>query len=170
MTKNHESEILEVVDAQDRVIGHATRGEIHRRGLLHRSAHIFVFNEAGEVFVQRRSSNKDKFPGKLDSSAAGHVDPGESYMQAAERELREELGIEAELEEALRSSDFRITDNEHVWLFTGVTDSEPIPDPDEIQWGEFMSGQRLSDLMEENPDDFVPAFIHLWKWFRREEP
>ncbi|MEI8183295.1 MAG: NUDIX domain-containing protein [Desulfomonile sp.] len=78
-TYSTDSEILETVGAADRVTGQATRREIHDKGLLHRAVHIFVFNSSGEIFVQRRAGHKDRHPLKLDSSAAGHVDPGESY-------------------------------------------------------------------------------------------
>ena len=85
---------------------------------MHRAVHIFVFNEAGEIYVQRRSEAKDRHPGKLDSSAAGHVDPGESYHETAMRELREEIGIKRTLEEVFRVQASEITDHEHVVLFT----------------------------------------------------
>jgi 16S rRNA (adenine1518-N6/adenine1519-N6)-dimethyltransferase len=162
-----DNEILEIVDAEDRVIGTATRAEIHRLGLIHRSVHIFIFNPAGELYIQRRSPAKDRHPSKLDSSAAGHVDPGETYEQTAVRELDEELGIVCELKEILRVHACPETDNEHVVLFAGTTDREPKADPDEIQWGAFMKTEDLSCLMAQNPQDFVPAFILLWKRFER---
>ncbi|AFM26278.1 NUDIX hydrolase [Desulfomonile tiedjei] len=160
-------EILEIVDAKDRVIGTATRAEIHRLGLIHRSVHIFIFNSAGELYMQRRSPAKDRHPSKLDSSAAGHVDPGETYQQTAARELGEELGITCDLQEILRVHACPETDNEHVVLFAGTTDREPKPDPDEIQWGAFMKTEDVCSLMKQNPKDFVPAFILLWNRFER---
>lgn len=160
-------EILEIVDSHDKVIGRTTRGEIHRKGLMHRAVHILVFNSDGEIYVQRRSGTKDRHPLKLDSSAAGHVDPGESYEQTAVRELEEELGIASQVEQVLRVAACEQTDNEHVMLFKVETDSEPAPNPDEVQWGGFMSPEELSELMEENPEDFVPAFILLWNEFLR---
>jgi len=158
-----DKEILEIVDEQDKVIGTATRAEIHRQGLMHRAVHIFVFNPRGEIYVQRRSSSKDRHPLKLDSSAAGHVDPGETYQQTAVRELQEELGIRADIEEILRVPASEETDYEHIALFRAITRLEPVPNTDEIVWGGFMSPERLSELMREDPSDFVPAFVMLWK-------
>jgi isopentenyl-diphosphate Delta-isomerase len=160
-----DNEILEIVDSHDKVIGSATRGEIHRRGFLHRAVHIFVFNKASHVYIQGRSSSKDRHPGKLDSSAAGHVDPGETYEQTAIRELGEELGIKAEVKEVLRVPASEQTDNEHVVLFEVTTESQPRPNPEEIQWGAFMSRESVTKFMDEDPDDFVPAFIMLWRKF-----
>lgn len=158
-----DNEILEIVDADDHVVGTACRAEIHRKNLMHRAVHLFVFNPNGEVYVQRRSASKDRHPRKLDSSAAGHVDPDESYETTAIRELKEELGIVAEVTEVLRISACPMTDNEHVVLYMVVTDSEPIPNPDEVESGEFMAPERLTTLMERGPADFVPAFVLLWK-------
>jgi 16S rRNA (adenine1518-N6/adenine1519-N6)-dimethyltransferase len=158
-----DNELLEIVDEQDRVTGTATRKEIHRQGLMHRAVHIFVFNARGKIYVQRRSSAKDRHPLKLDSSAAGHVDPGETYEQTAVRELQEELGIRADIQEILRVPASEETDQEHVALFKTVTRQDPIPNADEIVWGGFMPLDRLSELMGKDPSDFVPAFVVLWK-------
>jgi len=158
-----DNEILEIVDSHDKVIGTGTRGEIHRMGFFHRAVHMFVFNPAGQVYIQRRSCSKDRHPGKLDSSAAGHVDPGETNADTAIRELREELGMQAEIKEILRIPASEKTDNEHVVLFEVVTESEPVPNPEEIQWSAFISREKVTKLMDEAPEDFVPAFILLWK-------
>ncbi len=162
-----DNEILEVVDADDRVVGTATRAEIHRLGLLHRAVHIFIFNKSGDIYVQRRSSSKDRHPSKLDSSAAGHVDPGESYQQTAVRELEEELGIRAGVTEILQVAACPETDNEHVRLYCATTDLEPKPNPAEVQWGGFMKREELAALIKKTPEDFVPAFILLWHQFLR---
>jgi len=92
------SELFDVVDSEDRVIGQATRGEVHAKGLFHRSVHIWVFNSRGELFLQKRAMTKDENPGYWDSSAAGHLNAGEGYRTSAYRELMEELGISEELQ------------------------------------------------------------------------
>ncbi len=64
-------ETFDVVDEADRVVGRATRAAVHRRGLRHRAAHVFLFDGAGRLYLQRRSLSKDENPGLWDSSAAG---------------------------------------------------------------------------------------------------
>ena len=91
-------EIFDVVDAEDRVLRTATRHTVHREKLLHRAVHIFVFNQRGELFLQRRSRWKDMHPRCWDSSAAGHVNSGDNYDDTAPRELEEELGVKAAVE------------------------------------------------------------------------
>ncbi|MGA8833057.1 MAG: NUDIX domain-containing protein, partial [Desulfomonilaceae bacterium] len=134
MTENNlqANEILDVVDMDDKVVGQATRGEIHEKGLIHRAVHVFLFNSMGAIYVQRRSKWKDRYPLKLDSSAAGHVDSGETYNEAARRELQEELSIMADLAAILKVQACPETDNESVVLFEAHSDVPPVPDPEEI--------------------------------------
>jgi isopentenyldiphosphate isomerase len=84
-------ELFDVVDANDRVIGQEKRGVVHATGLLHRAVHILVQRGNGDIFLQKRSMEKDSHPGCWDSSSSGHLDSGEGYDKAAVRELREEL-------------------------------------------------------------------------------
>ena len=61
--------------------------------LCHRATYVFVFNSKGQLYVQERTLNKDLFPGYFDPATGGVVTEGESYDEAAYRELAEELGI-----------------------------------------------------------------------------
>ena len=87
------SELFDVVNSEDVVLRSAERAVVHREQLLHRAVHVFVFNAAGQLYLQRRSLNKDTAPGKWVSSCSGHVDSGEDYDAAAPRELAEEIGL-----------------------------------------------------------------------------
>jgi len=91
---NKHKELFDIVNDKGNVIGRASRQECHRRpGLLHRVAHIFVFNSEGELYLQKRSQDKDIQPGKWDTSVGGHLAPGENFEEGAYRELEEELNI-----------------------------------------------------------------------------
>ncbi len=91
--KQIKDEWLDVVDENNQIIGQRKRGDIHDKGLRHRAVHILIYNQQGDLFLQKRSENKDEYPGFWDSSAAGHVDAGESYDECIIREVEEELGI-----------------------------------------------------------------------------
>ncbi len=107
-------EKLEVVDDKGKVIGLAERSELHRNpGLIHRVVHVLVFNTIGELLLQKRSLKKDVAPGKWDTSVGGHVNPGEDILQAALREMEEELGI--------RSCELRFV---YSYLFSNHRESE----------------------------------------------
>lgn len=86
-------EIVAIVDARNTVIGAAPRREMRAKSLPHRSTYILVFNSRGELYVQKRTMNKDVFPGYYDAATGGVVLSGESYEQSAVRELEEEMGI-----------------------------------------------------------------------------
>jgi isopentenyldiphosphate isomerase len=94
-----DDELIEIVDENGEVLGLAPRSKVHGNpSLRHRVVHVLVFNLKGELLLQKRSMSKDVAPGRWDTSVGGHVDPGESLMEAAARELKEELGLEAEPE------------------------------------------------------------------------
>ncbi len=88
------NEWFDIVDENDRVICQAPRSVCHGDpSLIHRVAHVLVFNRRGQLLLQKRSRSKDIQPGRWDTSVGGHLDPGEDYLEAAYREMREELGI-----------------------------------------------------------------------------
>src|SRR6185369_7241845 len=87
------SELIDVVDADDRVVKQATRGETRRQNLRHRATYILVFNPKGQLFVHQRTQTKDVYPGYFDVCVGGVVAAGESYEDGARRELAEEIGV-----------------------------------------------------------------------------
>lgn len=91
-------EVVAIVDAENRVVGKAQRSEMRRQNLPHRATYILVFNQKGQIFVQKRTQSKDIYPGYFDVAAGGVVLSGETYEASAQRELREELGVTAKLE------------------------------------------------------------------------
>ena len=71
------------------------RSAVHRDGDWHKSVHVWIIR-GNEILLQRRAPQKDSYPNMLDISAAGHLDAGEDAITGAMRELKEELGIDAE--------------------------------------------------------------------------
>src|ERR1700686_4931160 len=88
-----QEEMIEIVDTEGSTIGIRRRSEVHGNpSLLHKVVHVLVFNDAGNLLLQKRSMNKDVAPGKWDTSVGGHVSPSEDLKTAALREMKEELG------------------------------------------------------------------------------
>lgn len=85
---------MDIVDDDDRAIATVTRAEMRARRLQHRSVSIAVISVDGGLLVHRRSEVKDIWPGWWDIAAGGVVASGETYEEAARRELAEELGID----------------------------------------------------------------------------
>lgn len=90
---NPADEIVALVDGRNHVIGATTRRAMRAKNLAHRSTYILVFNSQGQLYVQKRTTTKDVFPGYYDPATGGVVLSGESYEQSAVRELAEEMGI-----------------------------------------------------------------------------
>jgi 8-oxo-dGTP pyrophosphatase MutT (NUDIX family) len=88
------SELVDVVDADDRVLRTVTRAEMRRDRLRHRCTFVVVRTSDGGVLVHRRSEEKDLWPGAWDLAVGGVVTAGEDWESAARRELAEEVGIE----------------------------------------------------------------------------
>lgn len=163
---NSSAEWFDVVDAQDRVIGRETRAEVHRRRLLHRAVHIFVYRSTGEVFLQKRSATKDTAPLKWVTSCSGHVDAGEGYEEAARRELGEEIGIPGEpveMAEVARIPAVPETGHEfvRVYVLRGY-DRELILDPEEIAEGCWKQPREVDQWLARRPEDFSTSFRYLW--------
>jgi len=87
------SEILDVVNEHDEVIGQAERDEVHRAGLLCRLVYVCFYTASGDVILQKRSLTKKNDPGKLTTAVSGHVSSGQNYIEAAIRETLEETGL-----------------------------------------------------------------------------
>ncbi|MEQ1873541.1 MAG: NUDIX domain-containing protein [Ilumatobacteraceae bacterium] len=90
------TELVDVVDDDDQVIDTVSRAEMRARNLQHRAVSIAVLSSNGRLLVHRRADTKDVWPGMWDLAAGGVVASGETYDDAARRELAEELGIVAD--------------------------------------------------------------------------
>ena len=93
------SEILDVVNELDEVIGRAERDEVHRIGLVCRLAYVCFYTADREIILQKRSMTKKNDPGKLTTTVSGHVASGQNYLEAAVRETQEETGVEVKADD-----------------------------------------------------------------------
>jgi isopentenyl-diphosphate delta-isomerase type 1 len=147
---NTDDEILDLVDERGLVVGQARRGDCHGDPrLLHQAVHVLVFAPDGALFLQRRARTKRIQPGRWDSSVGGHVDHGEHHLNAARREMAEELGLD--------DPELPLTfQHQYIWR-SGVESeyvrtfrcSHPGPftlHPDEIEEGRFFTAEELRAL------------------------
>lgn len=106
-------EILDVVDKWGRPTGECVdRETAHALGIRHRTSHVWIFrNKDGklQILLQKRSEEKDSYPGCYDISSAGHIPAGVDFIPSALRELKEELGYEAKAEELIYCGQRRFT-------------------------------------------------------------
>lgn len=156
-------ELFDVVDESDRPVAVLSRYEVHRQKLRHRAVHIFIFNANGELFLQKRSRWKDVHPSCWDSSAAGHVNAGQTYAETAPRELEEEMGVQSPLEEIGSIAASPMTGMEFVRIFRGVHEGPFVLPPAEIECGAFFPPALIDRWIVQRPDDFASGFIACWE-------
>ncbi|WP_181387560.1 NUDIX domain-containing protein [Streptomyces sp. Act143] len=134
---------MERVDAQDRVLGVVGRGEAVREGWLHRIGVVVCRDGQGRFLVHRRAEQLSRFPGLYELGVGGAAGVGESYEQAAAREVREELGTMVAV--CLRFTFLNRAGLSPHWL--GVCDAVlpeiVAPDPGEVAWHGWLTESEL---------------------------
>ncbi|MFE0674123.1 NUDIX hydrolase [Streptomyces sp. NPDC058867] len=149
-----DEELVERVDAEDRALGTASRWEAVREGWLHRVATVVCRDTQGRFLVHRRAHQLTRFPGHYELGVGGAVAVGESYEEAAARELGEELGARATV--SLRFKFLNTVGFSPHWL--GVCDAVPTrlgtPDPSEVAWHGWLTDAELQQAMRQQP--FTP--------------
>ena len=94
-------EMLDIYTREGKHLGVKTRSECHQDnpGFYHKPVWIWIYNDNGEFLVQKRSKYKKTFPNTWDIPSAGHVEAGESSINGAIREIKEELGVDTKPED-----------------------------------------------------------------------
>ncbi len=159
------SEVFEVVNEDDEVIGTATRKECHSNpNLIHRTAHVIVFSSNFKILLQKRALNKDTQPGKWDTAVGGHFSVGESAIEAAKREMNEELGIplSQNIDFMLKMKIRNNIESENVSVFSTVYDGPFFIQKEEIDEIRFWNRDELKELVKTN--EITPNCIEELKF------
>lgn len=162
------NELLAVVNERDQIVDRRPRCEIHALGLRHRAVHILVFNDAGQLLLQKRSQNKDLNKGLWDTSAAGHVDDGEDYADCAPRELQEELGINATLSELFKLAPTPALGMEFIQVYRCQHNgpfSFAVEEIDECRW---LDLAEIDRRVSNEDATLTETFKIIWQRFRSE--
>lgn len=129
-----------------------------------------VSRSGGGVILQQRSKKDDWHPGRWTLSCTGHVRKGESYAEAASRELMEEIGIRADLLlvdkyllPAMRENG--LTEREWVSLYAATSDAEPRIDPQEVEGVKEFAPRELKRMI--GSGDLTPDSVILLGGFMR---
>jgi len=145
-----ESELI-VVNSKDEIIGTETKESCHvNDGILHRAITIFIFNHKNEILLTKRSKNKKLWPDYWDTSCSTHVRQGETYEQAGERRLGEELGFTCKLKFIFKFQ-YQATfqnigsENEICALLIGKYSGNIDPNSDEISAHKWIGVEQLKN-------------------------
>jgi isopentenyl-diphosphate delta-isomerase type 1 len=161
--KSKTEEILSEIDKDGKVIGTMTRSEAHNGSKrLHPVIHVHIFNNYGNLLLQKRSLSKKIQPGKWDTAVGGHIAHGEKIEIALERESFEELGIRKVnfqfITKYVWNSDI---ESELVFVFAGtISDFSFVPN-DEVIEAKFWSKEEIRANFAKNV--FTPNFESEYK-------
>jgi len=161
-------ELLDIVNNDDIVIGQQMRSIVHKRGFQHRGVHVLLVTPDGHLLVQRRGKHRETFPLALDCSVSEHVKAGESYDQAAERGLQEELGISGVHTKALVKfmMEYGPNDYEICTLYEGNIDRNSIQyDPLEVENISYYCLDELVELIRIGELAFTGWLMQIINWY-----
>ncbi len=152
-----------LVDEQDRPTGTMEKMEVHQKAILHRAFSVFIFNDKGEMLLQKRAGKKYHSGGLWTNTCCSHPQPGEDTMEAANKRLQEEMGFSTPLKKAftfLYKAPFEngLTEHEYDHVFIGNFTGLINPDPDEVEDYCYQSLEELKQSMQTQPGHFTEWF------------
>lgn len=162
------------VNEKDEVIGTDDIQSIIEKGFTYRIARVLLFDADGRLFLQRRGKHVMSSPDKWDQSVGGHVDAGETYEQAAKREMAEELGLRdipltflfKFFYNETRLAKYKLS-NRFNAVFRALYNGEKIKlQKDEVSGGEWFSPAQIDAMIEKDPDDFAVGFLETWRQYK----
>lgn len=169
-----ESERLILVDENDNEIGTISKADAHDAdGTLHRAFSLFIFNDKGELLLQKRSKEKRLWGGYWSNSCCSHPRAGEEMDEAVQRRLEQELGINANLDYVYKfiyQADFDDTGAEHelCWVYVGTSNDAVHANQAEIDEWKWISRDVLEAEIAGNPNQFTPWFKLEWERLKHE--
>ncbi len=153
-----------LISENDEVLGLMDKMQAHENGLLHRAFSVFLFNEKGEVLLQKRAAEKYHSPNQWTNAVCSHPRDGETYLEGAQRRLKEELGIEAmELTPKFHFI-YKADVGGNLWeheldhVFTGNYDGNFSLNEEEVSEIRYITMEALDQEMESNPENFTEWF------------
>lgn len=153
-----------LISENDEVLGLMDKMQAHENGLLHRAFSVFLFNEKGEVLLQKRAAEKYHSPNQWTNAVCSHPRDGETYLEGAQRRLKEELGIEAmELSPKFHFI-YKADVGGNLWeheldhVFTGNYNGNFSLNEEEVSEIRYITMEALDAEMESNPENFTEWF------------
>lgn len=152
-------ELVILVDRNNRKIGVKEKLKAHEEGTLHRAFSIFIFNSREELLIQQRAVTKYHSNGLWSNTVCSHPKPGETYLRAAHRRLREEMGFDCTVKKLfcfVYNAGFQngLIENEYDCVFIGLYNGEPEPDHQEVMDYRWISLPKLKQDIKKNPGKY----------------
>jgi len=165
-----EVEYLDVLDDRGNFTGvFKPRTEVHKYGYWHRVVHVWIINRKGDVVIQKRSNDKETWPGLWDISSAGHVSHPDNSLESAMREMEEELGLKLEKDQLQLAFQTKIEsllkggtyiNKEHIDVYLVQMDvdlSTLVLQQSEVSAVKYIPHKELFEGFRRNDPEFVPC-------------
>jgi len=157
-----------LVDVHDKQIGLMPKLEAHEKGVLHRAFSVFIFNNKGELMLQRRALSKYHSPGLWTNTCCSHQRDGESNILAAKRRLNEEMGFVTELIEKTSfiykaNFDNGLTEHELDHIIVGKYNHSPVINCSEVDSWKWMSMEDIRNNINDQPHNYTAWFKIIFK-------
>lgn len=160
-----------VVSENDEILGLMEKMNAHENGILHRAFSVFLFNDKGEMLLQKRASGKYHSPNQWTNAVCSHPKIDETYLEGAQRRLNEELGITADLTEKF-SFIYKADVGQNLWeheldhVFTGNYEGNFALNEEEVSEIRYITMQQLDEEMNANPEKFTEWFKIILKEYK----
>jgi isopentenyl-diphosphate delta-isomerase len=152
-----------LVTEKDEVLGLMNKQEAHEKGVLHRAFSVFLFNDEGEMLLQKRAAGKYHSPSCWTNAVCSHPRKEETYLEAANRRLKEELGINTEIQEKFHFI-YKANVGQGLWeheldfVFTGIYNGKFLLNTEEVEETRYISIENLILELKNNPESFTEWF------------
>ncbi len=164
-------EMVVLVSENDEVLGQMEKMAAHENGILHRAFSVFLFNDNGEMLLQKRAARKYHSPGQWTNAVCSHPRIQETFLEGAKRRMMEEMGIEAEIEEKFHfiykaEVGNGLLEYELDRVFVGTYNGSFRLNPDEVEAVRYISMDDLEIEMKEHPEHFTEWFKIILKEYQ----
>ena len=162
-----------LVNERDEMVGSMGKLEAHQVGALHRAFSVFLFDDRGRLLVQKRAQGKYHSGGLWTNTCCSHPRPEETLTDAAQRRLREEMGIDTTVDHRFSflyraSFDNGLHEHELDHVFFGIWNGDARPDPDEAEDWKYMTVAEIEADMQLHPDHYTVWLRTCWDKVREQ--
>jgi len=156
-----------LVDEQDKELGSMEKLKAHYEGILHRAFSVFIFNENGQLLLQKRANGKYHSGRLWSNSCCSHPRPGEALDIVVRRRLMEEMGFACHTREIFSTVykaklDNDIIENEFDHIFIGEYNGLPNPEPQEVEEWKWMDITEIKNHIKVQGQNFTVWFPLLF--------
>ncbi len=159
-----------LVDTNDTPLGTMPKMEAHEKAVLHRAFSVFILNQNNQLLLQQRAWHKYHSAGLWTNTCCSHQRIWESNIEAGNRRLKEEMGIETSLNELFSfiykaPFDNGLTEHELDHVLVGYYNANPEINPEEVADWKWMDLEDVKTALETTPQLFTVWFRIIFNRF-----